>query len=194
MPIRSQRQGHYIVSSQMATDALINSAPLCSCQNSAPVSGPARTGRSTLFPARRDYLIRTSDQVFCVPPTFRLITSCLCRARRVAYMRHSTDIYRNVVRRTLGKWQFARLWKNRVANTFLSFFCLGARWGWVVNATHRPLLPGKQTRYSSYRKLFGSQGRSGMVRKISPPTGIPSPDSPARSESLYKLRYSGPGI
>ena len=32
----------------------------------------------------------------------------------------------------------------------------------------------------------------GPVRKISPPPGIRSPDRPARSESLYRLSYSGP--
>ena len=53
------------------------------------------------------------------------------------------------------------------------------------------LLPGK-TRYPLYRRLGGPQGRSGRVRKISPPTGIRSPDRPARSQSLYPLRYPGP--
>jgi len=47
---------------------------------------------------------------------------------------------------------------------------------------HTPaaLLPGK-ARYPLYRKLGGPQGQSGRVRKISPPTGIRSPDRPARS-------------
>ena len=31
---------------------------------------------------------------------------------------------------------------------------------------------------------MGPKGRSGQVRKISPPTGIRSPDRPARSQSL----------
>jgi hypothetical protein len=35
----------------------------------------------------------------------------------------------------------------------------------------RSLPPGK-TRYPLYRRLDGPQGRSGQVRKISPPTGI----------------------
>jgi hypothetical protein len=33
------------------------------------------------------------------------------------------------------------------------------------------------------------QGRSGQVRKIWPPTGIRSPDRPARSQSLYRVSY-----
>ena len=40
-----------------------------------------------------------------------------------------------------------------------------------------PLLPGKN-RYPFYRKLDGPQGRNGRVQKISPPTGILSPDRP----------------
>jgi hypothetical protein len=36
------------------------------------------------------------------------------------------------------------------------------------------------------------RGRSGRVRKISPPTGIRSADCPARSHSLYRLSYPGP--
>ena len=37
------------------------------------------------------------------------------------------------------------------------------------------------------RGWVGPHGRSGRVRKISPPTGIRSPNRPARSESLYRL-------
>jgi len=52
----------------------------------------------------------------------------------------------------------------------------------------RSLPPGK-TRYPLHRRLGGPQGRSGQVRKISPPTGIRSPEPSARSQSLYLLRY-----
>jgi len=34
-------------------------------------------------------------------------------------------------------------------------------------------LPPVKTRYQSYRRLGGAQGRPGRVRKISPPTGNP---------------------
>jgi len=52
-------------------------------------------------------------------------------------------------------------------------------------------IPGK-TRYPLYRGFGGPQVRSGRVRQISPPTGIQSPDRPARSEWLYLLSYPGP--
>jgi hypothetical protein len=60
---------------------------------------------------------------------------------------------------------------------------------------HAPAaLPPGKTRYPLYRRLSGPHSRSGRVRKISPPTGIRSPDRPARSESLYRLRYPGPFV
>ena len=59
--------------------------------------------------------------------------------------------------------------------------------GWVFNAS-AALPPGK----TQYKRLGGPQSRSGRMRKISPPTGIRSPDRQARSESLYRLSYPGP--
>ena len=61
----------------------------------------------------------------------------------------------------------------------------------MVKATSRPLYPRGNIRYQLYRRLGGPQGRSGRVRKISPPAGIRSPDRPAHSQSLYRLRYPG---
>jgi hypothetical protein len=55
-------------------------------------------------------------------------------------------------------------------------------------------LPLGQTRYPLYRRLGGPQGWSGWVRKISPPTGIQSPDFPACGKSLYWLSYPSPYI
>ena len=55
----------------------------------------------------------------------------------------------------------------------------------------RSLPPGK-ARYPLYRRQGAPQGRSGQVRKISPPTGIRSPDRPACSQSLYRLSCRGP--
>jgi hypothetical protein len=65
----------------------------------------------------------------------------------------------------------------------------------VADQRHSPAaLPPGKTRCPLYRRLSGPQGRSGRVRKISPPTGIRSPDRPARSESLYRLSYLGPPV
>jgi len=59
--------------------------------------------------------------------------------------------------------------------------------GWSTSR-HGRFTPGKDPVPIVYRRLGGSQGRSEQVRKISPPpTGIRSPDRPARSESLYRL-------
>ena len=49
-------------------------------------------------------------------------------------------------------------------------------------------LPPGKNRYPFYGRLGGSQGRSGLVRKISPHRDS-IPDRPARRQSLYRLRY-----
>jgi hypothetical protein len=63
----------------------------------------------------------------------------------------------------------------------------------VGGQSHAPaaLAPAK-TRYPLYRRLGGPQGRVWTGRKISPPTGLLSPDRPALSESLYRLSYPAP--
>ena len=60
--------------------------------------------------------------------------------------------------------------------------------GW---STPRPgrFTPEKETRYPLYRWLGGP----GMSAENLVPTGIWFPDRPRRSESLYRLRYPGPG-
>ena len=64
--------------------------------------------------------------------------------------------------------------------------------GWVFNAAPRPN-PGKETQYPLRKMLsYSPQGWSEGVRKIPPPSRIRSSDHPARSESLYRLRYRGP--
>jgi hypothetical protein len=56
-------------------------------------------------------------------------------------------------------------------------------------------LPPGTTRYPSYRRLHGPQGRSGQVRKISPPRdSIPGPSIPLRFSYIYiSLWYEGLG-
>ena len=63
--------------------------------------------------------------------------------------------------------------------------------GGVGGQHHAPAaLPKGKTRYPLHRRLGGPQGRSGRVRKISPPpTRIRSPDRPVRSESLSRPTY-----
>ena len=71
----------------------------------------------------------------------------------------------------------------------LLFLGHGTRRGWGSASRHGRSLPRGKTRYPLYRRLGGPQVRSRQVWKISPPTGIRSPDRPARSQSLYRLRY-----
>jgi hypothetical protein len=65
-------------------------------------------------------------------------------------------------------------------------FNLVARWRWVGNAMPRLFYLPKTTRYPLYRKLGVLQGVKDLT-----PTRIRSPDRPARSKSLYRLRYPG---
>jgi len=72
----------------------------------------------------------------------------------------------------------------------LLFHDHGTRRGSGVSVTPRPLYtPGKDPVPIVQEAGCAPHGQSGKVRKISPPTGIRSPDRPARSLSLYRLSY-----
>ena len=70
-----------------------------------------------------------------------------------------------------------------------SSFNLGARLGWVVNATPRPIYSRERPGTHCTGAWVGpSDGLDGYGKSL-PPTGIRSPDRPSRSKSLYLLRY-----
>jgi len=82
------------------------------------------------------------------------------------------------------------IWGSRgVALLFLDH---GTIWGCGVSVTSGRSLPPGKTRYPLYRRLGGHQGRLGQLRKISPPTGIRSPDRPARSSVAIKTELPRP--
>jgi hypothetical protein len=61
--------------------------------------------------------------------------------------------------------------------------------GWVFKTTNHPLYP-RETRRPLYRRLGGPQGRSGRVRKISPPPRcIPWTIQPVASRYSDCLKY-----
>jgi len=66
---------------------------------------------------------------------------------------------------------------------------LGVRGGEWSAARSGRTLPPERTQYPLYRRLGWPQGRSGRAENLAP-TGIQSPDRPARSQSLYRLTYS----
>jgi len=93
------------------------------------------------------------------------------------------DVY-NILKVKCTLVQALRLCTGRTAHRrsrgiTLLFLDHGTRRGEVsVSHPGRFLPPGK-TRYPLYRRLDGPQGRSGQVRKISPPPGFdPGPSSP----------------
>jgi len=70
-----------------------------------------------------------------------------------------------------------------------SFMTNGTRKGGKGQYHAPAALPLGKTQYPLYGRLGGPQGRPGQVQKISPPTGIQSPDRPACSQSLHRLHY-----
>jgi len=67
----------------------------------------------------------------------------------------------------------------------LLFLGHGTRRGWGVSVTPWPLFAPRKDRYPFYRWLCGPQGRSGQVRKISPPPG-----SGSRTVQSVASRYT----
>ena len=65
---------------------------------------------------------------------------------------------------------------------------LGARWGWVVNATPRQLFPPGRPGTHCTGGWVGPRAGLGGCGKFRL-TEIRSPDRPACRESLYRLRY-----
>jgi hypothetical protein len=66
----------------------------------------------------------------------------------------------------------------------LLFHDHGTRRGWGVSGTHRSLFTPGNDPVPLYKRLDGTQGRSGQVRKILPPTGF-DPRTVQRIASHY---------
>ena len=73
-----------------------------------------------------------------------------------------------------------------------SFFNLGARWRWVVNATPRQLCPRGRDLVPIVQEAGWALGSVWKGAENLARTRIRSPGRPARSESLYRLRFPGP--
>jgi hypothetical protein len=74
------------------------------------------------------------------------------------------------VKSTLEQATKAQRGSRGIAPLFLLFSALDGG-GWSTSRPGR-FTPGKESRYPLYRRLGGPQGRSGRVRKISPPLGL----------------------
>ena len=70
----------------------------------------------------------------------------------------------------------------------LLFLDLG---GWRISTTPRPLYPRKDP-VPTVQEAGWAPGPVWTDAENLAPTGVRSPDRPARSESLYRLRYPGP--
>jgi hypothetical protein len=69
----------------------------------------------------------------------------------------------------------------------------GARRGWVVSTTPRPLYPRKDP-VLIVQEAGRAPGPVWTCAKNLVQTGIRSPDRPARSQSLYRLRYTAHNV
>ena len=69
---------------------------------------------------------------------------------------------------------------------------VAARWAGVVNAKPRPLFPRKTNTVPIVQEALWAQGPVWASAENLAPTGIWSPDRPARSESLYRLGQGDP--
>ena len=74
-----------------------------------------------------------------------------------------------------------------------SFFNLGARWVWVVNATPRPLYPRERPGTHCEEAEWAPGPVWADVENFAS-TGIRSTDRYALSESLHRLSYPGPTV
>jgi hypothetical protein len=77
-------------------------------------------------------------------------------------------------------------WSRGIALLFLDH---GTRKGWGVSVTPRPLFIPRKDTLPIGQKAGWAPGLVGKGAGNLAPTGIRSPDRPARSQSLYRLRY-----
>ena len=76
--------------------------------------------------------------------------------------------------------------------TALLFLDHGTRRGWGVSVTHRPLFTSGKDPVPIVQEAGWAPGPVWTGVENLAPTGIRSPERPARSQSLYRLRYPGP--
>ena len=88
------------------------------------------------------------------------------------------------------KFTLEQAMKAQTGSKLYTFFNLGTRCGWVVNAKPLPLYAGKdlapivqEAGWAPWPVRIGAENLA--------PTGIQSPDCPARGKSLYRLHIPG---
>ena len=75
-----------------------------------------------------------------------------------------------------------------------SFFNLGARCCWVVNATPQSIYPRERDTLPIVQDAGWAPGQFWTGVENLATTGLRSPYRPARSESLHRLSYPGPHL
>jgi hypothetical protein len=83
--------------------------------------------------------------------------------------------------------------KRTAAEVYLySVFNLGARWGWVVNATLQSIYPRERDLVPNVQDAGWAPGQICTDAEYLTPTSIRSTDRPPWREPLYRLRHPGP--
>jgi len=108
-----------------------------------------------------------------MPPVFRIGAGCLKQVK--------------------VKFTLEQAWKAQRGSrdTALLFLFLGHRWGWVVIATPRPLCPPERGPVPIVQEAGWAMWPLWTGAENLAPIGIRFPAHPARSESLYGLRFPG---
>ena len=137
--------------------------------------------------------ISSSNVIFPPPRTLRCTAACLYS---VTMLHVLTSLCRLMTcakkKATFSLEQAMKVQAESRGMAPLScLFNLGVRWWWVVNATPWPLYPRERPSTHGTGGWMGPSTDLDGCGKFHP-TGIRSPDRPARSEVLHRLRYSDP--
>jgi hypothetical protein len=92
------------------------------------------------------------------------------------------------------KFTLVKATKSQREGVYVQPYCfcnLGNRWGWLFNATPRPLYPEEGDTVPTVKRAGWAPVRVWTNAENLAPNGIRSPDLPARSEQLYRLSYPG---
>jgi hypothetical protein len=104
---------------------------------------------------------------------------------------HFTSQVNVKVKFTLEQHTNAQRGSGIITHPFLN---LGARWGWMINATLQLLYTRERDMILIVEETGWAPGPVWTGVENLAPTGIRSPDRQVRSESLYRLSYRGPHV
>jgi hypothetical protein len=135
-----------------------------------------------------DRCVSTAIPLPTVSLNIRLITSWQVLDAR-SFKGAGSDINHRV--KSKGNFTLEQAIKAQKGNSGIAvlFLYFGARWGWVVKTTPRPLYPRQSDPVPIVQEAGWRPGPVWTGAEHLATTGIRSLDRPARNESLYRIRY-----